>query len=571
MTTWGAQVIAPGRTRFSLWAPARDNVQLELENGTVAMARADDGWFVAEADAPPGTRYRFRMDAELAVPDPASRLQAGGVHGWSMVVDHTHYAWQQADWKGRPWEEAIIQEVHAGVLGGHNGVAERLSAWAELGITAIELMPIGAFGGDRNWGYDGVLPFAPATSYGTPDELKALIDRAHGLGLMVFLDVVYNHFGPDGNYLGAYAPDFFGAGVDTPWGGAVAVERAPVHDYFLQNALMWLNDYRFDGLRFDAVHAIGNDAFLDSLAREIRAEVGDQRHVHLVLENENNDADRLTPGGFDAQWNDDFHNVLHVLLTGEDSSYYADFADRPAERLARCLGEGFIYQGEGSPNHDGKPRGKPSAHLPPTAFVSFLQNHDQIGNRAFGERLKLLTDAQELRAATVLLLLSPQIPLLFMGDETGSQAPFLFFTDFHDDLADAVREGRRREFAKFSAFADPQAREHIPDPNALETFARSYPEPGPNADAWRTLYRDLLALRHRNIVPRLRGVSALGAEAVGDAAVLARWKMGDGATLILAINLGNMAVDFGAVSGTVLYSEGKPGAPSSATAWLENA
>ncbi len=562
--TWGARY-ADGMTRFRLWAPDREAVTLEIDGDVaVAMARDGEGWFAAQADIGPGARYRFRLDADLAVPDPASRAQSGGVHGWSVVVDPA-YRWQ-SDWRGRAWEDLVIQEVHVGTLGGFAGVAAALPAIAELGITAIELMPVNAFGGTRNWGYDGVLPYAPAESYGTPDDLKALVDRAHELGLAVLLDVVYNHFGPDGNYLGAYAADFFDAEVDTPWGGSVAVERDPVRRFFIDNALMWLGEYRFDGLRFDAVHAIGDDAFVDAMAEEIRATVTD-RPVHLVLENEGNDADRLAPGLYDAQWNDDFHNVLHVLLTGESSAYYADFAEQPAERLARCLGEGFIYQGEGSPNHDGKPRGKPSAHLSPTAFVAFLQNHDQIGNRAMGERLTLLADPQKLRAATALLLLGPQIPLLFMGDETGSMSPFLFFTDFHDELADAVREGRRKEFAKFAAFADPAAREAIPDPNALATFERSRAEPGPDAERWRQLYRDLLAIRHREIVPRLAGAMAMGADPIGSGAVVARWRMSDGAVLTIALNLGDEAVAFPAVD--VLFEDGDPGAPGSVRVGLD--
>jgi maltooligosyltrehalose trehalohydrolase len=499
----------------------------------------------------------------LTVPDPASRAQSGGVNGWSVVVDHAAYQWR-TDWTGRAWEEMVIQEVHPGALGGFRGVADRLPGLAELGITAIELMPVNAFGGTRNWGYDGVLPYAPAESYGTPDDLKALVDRAHDLGISVFLDVVYNHFGPDGNYLGAYASGFFHPEIHTPWGGAVAVDEEPARRFFIDNALMWLEDYRIDGLRFDAVHAIANDAFLDAMAAEIRQRV--KRPVHLVLENEGNDAERLAEGKYDAQWNDDFHNVLHVLLTSETDAYYADFAEEPAAKLARCLGEGFIYQGEGSPNHDGRPRGKPSAHLPPTRFVSFLQNHDQIGNRALGERLTLLTDPAKLAAATVLLLLSPQIPLLFMGDETGSETPFLFFTDFHDELADAVREGRRAEFAKFPAFADPDVRALIPDPNCASTFEQSRPQDGPDADTWRDLYARLLRLRHDRIVPVLKGAMSVGAEAVGPAAVRAAWTMADGTTLTILLNLGDEAV--AAPTDPLLFATGTPGAPASCAVWL---
>ncbi|WBH17089.1 malto-oligosyltrehalose trehalohydrolase [Sphingomonas radiodurans] len=505
------------------------------------MTPTGNGWWSVTLPAGPGTRYRFRI-GDTAVPDPAAHAQSGGVHGWSVVVDHRH-DWEAGDWRGRPWHEMVILECHAGLLGGFADLMRQLPAIADAGITAIELMPVGAFGGTRGWGYDGVLPHAVHEEYGSPAELKTLVDAAHALGVSVFLDVVYNHFGPDGNYLGLYATDFFDPAADTPWGGAVAVSREPVARFFIDNALMWLRDYRIDGLRFDAVHAIRDVAFLDRMAAEIRATLDAEspgRHVHLVLENEHNDADRLHPAAFDAQWNDDFHNVLHVLLTGEAHAYYADFADRPADRLARCLGEGFIYQGEGSPNHDGRPRGTPSAHLPPTAFVSFLQNHDQIGNRAHGERLTVLADPEKLRAATALLLLCPQIPLLFMGDIDGSETPFLFFTRFQDDLADAVREGRRREFAKFPAFADEAARTRIPDPNARSTFDQSRPEPGPQAEQWRALYRDLLALRRDRIVPYLAGAQALGAHTTGDAAVTARWRLDDGSILGIAIDLADV-------------------------------
>ncbi len=566
MSAWGAS-IGEGTTRFRLWAPDADAVTLELDGAAPAAMTGDgDGWYAATAPVGAGARYRFRI-GDMAVPDPASRGQDGGVNGWSVVVDPGGYTWRSDDWRGRPWEEMVIEEIHAGLYGGFAGIAERLPGIAACGITAIELMPVNAFAGTRNWGYDGVLPYAPAEAYGSPDELRALVDRAHELGISVFLDVVYNHFGPDGNYLNAYASPFFHPEVKTPWGGAVAVDEDPPRRFFIDNALMWLREYRIDGLRFDAVHAIANDGFLDAMAAELRASV--DRPVHLVLENEKNDADRLAPGKYDAQWNDDFHNVLHVLLTGETDAYYADFADRPEERLARCLSEGFVYQGEGSANHDGEPRGTPSAHLPPTAFVSFLQNHDQIGNRALGERLTLLTDAERLRAATLLLLLGPQIPLLFMGDSGGSRSPFLFFTDFHDELADAVREGRRGEFAKFAAFADPEKRAAIPDPNAPATYEKSRPLDGPHAASWAALYRDLIAVRREQIVPRLKGTRSAGAEVSGDRAVTARWRMGDGALLTIVVNLGDGAV--AVPDGVAIASLGFPGSPASAGAWLEAA
>ena len=554
MMRWGPEVLADGQTRFTLWAPGSQPPVLELQDaGKVEMQALKDGWYAAEAEASPGTRYRFRLADGLAVPDPASRAQDGGVHGWSVVTDPRDYAWRNADWHGRPWEEAVIYECHAGVLGGFAGVAEKLPELADLGFTAIELMPVAAFSGTRNWGYDGVLPYAPAEAYGSPRDLKALIDRAHDLGLMVYLDVVYNHFGPDGNYLGAYASDFFHE-AHTPWGQAISTERKPVARFFIDNALMWLTEYRFDGLRFDAVHAIDDDAFLDAMAAELRSATSG-RQVHLVLENEANDPERLS-GPFDAQWNDDFHNSAHVVLTGETASYYRAFAGGATQLLARTLAEGFAWQGEEiEPGHR---RGAPSTHLPPTCFVNFLQNHDQVGNRAMGERLTELTERERLEAATALLLLSPGIPMVFMGDETGSRSPFLFFTDFHDELADAVREGRRREFANFPAFSDPEARKRIPDPNDPATFEKSVPEPGPDAAEWRKLYRRLLSTRQQEIVPHLAGARSLGAQPLGDGALQAGWRLGNGAQLHVLANLGTDGISATLVEGRELFACGNP-------------
>jgi maltooligosyltrehalose trehalohydrolase len=465
------------------------------------------------------------------------------------VVDPRAFRWQHADWPGRPWHEVVLYELHAGAMGGFAGVQAALPRLKELGVTAIELMPIGDFPGQRNWGYDGVLPYAPDTSLGTPEELKALVDAAHGMGLMVFLDVVYNHFGPDGAYLHAYAKRFFDEGIHTPWGAAIDFREPAVRDYFEDNALFWLNEYRLDGLRFDAVHAIAETDWLDVLAARIRREIPD-RHVHLVLENERNGARHLKPAGdFDAQWNDDGHNILHPLLTGEREGYYEDFFENGAEKLAKVLSEGFLFQGQES-GHLGHARGEPSAHLPPTAFVLFLQNHDQVGNRAFGERLTALADPTSLAAATALLLLSPQIPMLFMGEEWGATAPFLFFTDHNEELAPLVTAGRRKEFAKFAAFQDPAKRERIPDPNAEGTFRASIPDPveaaRPPHDAVLALHKHLLALRREHIIPRLPGTKALGAQAVGEKAVLARWQLGDGSLLTIATNLGGDTVPCGA-------------------------
>lgn len=547
---FGAQVVEEGLTRFVLWAPGAYRVDVEVEGlPSVAMQQTDDGCVTAEVACGHGACYRYRIFKEAdeqgsLVPDPAARAQAGDIDGPSVVIDPRHYEWENPEWQGRPWHETVLYELHVGTLGGFKGVRQHLPYLAELGITAIELMPVSEFPGARNWGYDGVLPYAVEASYGNPDDMKLLIDEAHSHGLMVFLDVVYNHFGPDGNYLANYAGAFFREDLVTPWGPSIDFRQPMVRRYFIDNALMWLEEYHLDGLRFDAVHAISEQDFLVEMAETIRTRIAPERHIHLVLENEGNTASLLNQQQFTAQWNDDWHNVIHVLLTGEQEGYYSDFVDNATPRLARCLNEGFIFQGQRS--RHGHSRGEPSAHLPPTAFVAFLQNHDQTGNRALGERLSVLADAVALEAATVLLLLSPMVPLLFMGEEWGSTRPFLFFTEHNDELAQAVREGRRAEFADFSAFLDEKARERIPDPNALTTFEASIPDfevrETPPYAACLERYRTLLALRHLHIVPRLHGAIMLDAKVLGDKAVLARWCMNDETHLVIALNLGQQPV-----------------------------
>lgn len=538
----GAIPQADGTTRFSLWAPDADAVTLMLDDGRqFELEYQQDGWRCAIVNCSAGTRYRYLINNKLQVPDPATRVQHADVHGWSGLVDQS-YAWQTTDWQGLPWTHTVIYELHVGLIGGFSKVEQLLPSLARLGITAIELMPINEFPGTRNWGYDGVLPFAPEASYGTPEELKHLIDTAHSLGLMVFLDVVYNHFGPDGNYLGEYVSGFFRHDIHTPWGAAIDFRKREVRDFFCENALMWINDYRFDGLRLDAVHAISERDFLVELAERVRGSVPSDRHVHLMLENEDNAA-HLLQKGFNAQWNDDGHNVLHYLLTGEDEGYYADFAKSATPKLARCLREGFIYQGEMS--HNGHKRGEPSAHLPPTAFVLFLQNHDQVGNRAFGERLTQIADPDALKAATVLLLLSPMIPLLFMGEERGATSPFFYFTDHEDDLAKAVRDGRREEFSKFAKFNDPELRQKIPDPNAIDTFRSSKIEPkaeDAEQQGWWDFYQQLLALRHSEIIPHLAGARSADVTIMAPHAVCAAWVLGNGSHLSIYLNLSPLLV-----------------------------
>ncbi|MFA5678327.1 MAG: malto-oligosyltrehalose trehalohydrolase [Pseudomonas sp.] len=535
----GATLQPDGATSFSLWAPDARSVALRLGDGSVhRLHHQDDGWYSARISCGAGTHYRFLINDRLSVPDPASRYQPKGVDGPSCVVDPNAYPWRQHDWRGRPWHETVIHELHPAAYGGFAGISQRLPELRELGVTAIELMPISEYPGQYNWGYDGVFPFAPKSSLGTPDELKQLIDAAHGLGLMVFLDVVYNHFGPHGNYLAEYASAFFDADQHTPWGAAIDFSRPEVADFFCENALMWLSDYRLDGLRLDAVHAITDQQFLRDLIQRVRGALPSDRYVHLMLENEHNQAS-LLEAGYDAQWNDDGHHALHVLLTGEWESYYSDFAQDTTIKLARCMQEGFIYQGETS--RSGSSRGEPSGHLPPTAFILFLQNHDQIGNRALGERLINLADHRAIKAALGLVLLCPMIPLLFMGEEWGCEQPFLYFTDHPDELAKAVREGRRNEFADFKAFADEQLRQRIPDPNTAATYHSSVPNrdagnPTLQAD-WFAYYRTLLQTRHTHIIPRLPGTESDGTHILGEKAISACWRMGDGSRLRIDLNL----------------------------------
>lgn len=579
-TSFGANLIAPDRTRFALWAPDCNAVALEIEGAApIPMTREEGGRFSADASCGAGARYRYRVRPDLAVPDPASRYQAGDVHDASVVVDPGAYAWENDAWRGRPWHETVLYEAHVGALGGFAGAANFLSELAALGVTALELMPIADFPGRRNWGYDGVLAYAPDAAYGAPAALKQLVDRAHGLGLMVFLDVVYNHFGPEGNYLAQYASGFFRDDRDTPWGSAIDFRRAEVRRFFIENALYWLLEYRFDGLRFDAVHAISDPDFLRELARSVRGAVEPERHVHLVLENDNNAADLLRAGerglGFDAQWSDDAHHALHVLLTGERSGYYADYPD-PAASLARCLSEGFAYQGEASAYRGGRPRGQPSAHLPPTAFVAFLQNHDQTGNRAAGERLTTLADPEALRAAKLLLLLAPQIPLLFMGEEWGETRPFLFFTDHPPELAAAVKRGREAEFKSFTTASGAFA--VLSDPNDPATFACSTPQfwqprTEPEA-AERTFHERLLALRATHIVPFLPRCRAIEGIALGPASLSAAWRLGNRSVLSITANFGRLPLAVVPGEGQPL-AESRPGAlergllaPRSAAAWL---
>ncbi len=575
---FGAELQVDGEVRFRLWAPAANQVTLALEgthSSSLSMTASNDGWHeLVTNQASAGTLYSFHINGGLKVPDPASRFQPRDVHSPSEVVNPAAFDWTDTNWRGRPWEEAVIYELHVGTFtpeGTFRGVEEKLDHLRDLGITAIELMPVADFSGSRNWGYDGVLPYAPDSSYGRPEDLKHLVQSAHARGLMIFLDVVYNHFGPEGNYLHQYAPQFFTKRHQTPWGDAInfdGAESRVVRDFFIHNALYWLEEYHVDGLRLDAVHSIVDDStphILTELAETVRQTIGGDRHIHLILENYDNTAHHLARDSsgnsqfYDAQWNDDIHHAVHVLLTGESDGYYSDYTDKPVQHLCRCLREGFAYQGDYSQYHSIQ-RGEPSSHLPLVAFISFLQNHDQIGNRAFGERILQTAPARAVKAAMELLLLAPSPPMLFMGEEFAADSPFLYFCDYQGDLAAAVTNGRRNEFARFAKFNSPEFISSIPDPNSEQTFLRSKldwrsVEDRSHAD-WLLLYRRLLSTRQQVIVPHLSGrIESTCRSSENPRALSIDWMFADGARLQLRANLGDRpAEDIPRCSGLRFYA-----------------
>jgi len=559
---FGAAIAAGGATRFRLWALGAGQVDLVFSTGGVQrripMPERGDGWReTCVDDANSGGRYGFCIDGGVVVPDPASRYNPEDVHSLSSIVDPLAFSWEDDDWRGRPWEETVLYEMHVGAFtpaGTFDAARERLDDLAELGVTSIELMPVADFPGSRNWGYDGVLPFAPDASYGTPESLKRFVQHAHARGLSVLLDVVYNHFGPEGNYLHLYAPQFFDSRKQTPWGAAINFDgehSRTVRDFFIHNALFWLEEYRFDGLRLDAVHAIVDHTqpdIVSEIAAAVRAGPGRDRHVHVVLENDRNEARYLVrdaghrPTLATAQWNDDIHHAAHVLATAERDGYYSDYVSKPVWYFGRCLAEGFAYQGERSAYRADTARGEPSGQLPPTAFVNFLQTHDQVGNRAFGERIGMLANPRARDALTVCLLLAPSPPLLFMGEEFAASTPFLFFCDFGPELAAAVAKGRREEFARFERFRSSDGRRAILDPNAPESFSRSkldWEEPNrPAHSAARARHRELLALRREHIIPRIAQIERCGTFTVTPPGLLrVEWAIGESARLHLCANL----------------------------------
>ena len=488
--------------------------------GIRALRKDADGyWSATFTDLPAGTLYKYRLDTrdDHAFPDPASRFQPFGVHGPSQVVDAASFQWTDASWTAPSLDDTIFYELHVGTFtpeGTFRAAIERLAYLKRLGVTAIEIMPVADFPGERNWGYDGVAIFAPARCYGAPDDLRAFVDAAHAVGFAVYLDVVYNHLGPDGAYANAFSPYYFSAAHSSPWGAGVNLDSAhsaQVRRFFIENALHWVTEYHIDGLRLDATHALVDDSpthFLAELTATVRAQA--DRPVTFVAEDHRNLSRMLEPverGGFgiDAVWADDFHHQVRVHATGEREGYFADYGGSLAD-LATTLRQGWFYAGQPS-LRSGLPRGTDPSSLTTQQFVVCIQNHDQVGNRADGRRLHHQIDPAVYRALSALLLLAPQTPLLFMGQEWAASSPFLFFTNHHDELGRQVTEGRRGEFAAFAAFRDAQHRAAIPDPQASNTFERSRLMWDELSDAPHAgvhhLYERLIALR-RTLAPAQR-------------------------------------------------------------------
>ncbi|MBD3243749.1 MAG: malto-oligosyltrehalose trehalohydrolase [Chitinivibrionales bacterium] len=480
----GARYRGNGRCDITVWAPTRSHVEVRIDGNrstTVEMVPGGPGYHHAQLDGvEPGDRYVFRLASDLERPDPASMWQPDGVHAASAIVDHTAYSWHDATWVGIPLESMVFYELHVGAFTPERtfaGIVPRLDELRAMGVTAVEIMPVAQFPGSRNWGYDGVYPFAVQHSYGGIGGLKLLVDECHARGLAVVLDVVYNHLGPEGNYLHDFGPYFTGK-YQTPWGMAVNFDDEhadEVRNYFIQNALYWLRDFHIDALRLDAVHAIYDRSahpFLQELAEAVEAfSIADGRKRYLIAESDLNDSRIIrspAQGGYglDAQWSDDFHHSLHTLLTGESNGYYKDFGS--LERLAKAFTDGFVYSGQYS-GFRKRRYGNTASDLPGRQFVVCTQNHDQVGNRMLGERLSQLVDFESQKLAASALLLSPYLPLLFMGEEYGETNPFLYFVSHTDpELVEAVRQGRKREFEEFHA-----GEGEPPDAQDEDTLARS--------------------------------------------------------------------------------------------------
>lgn len=559
-------------TRFRIWAPRADSLQLLRAGAPPVCLTADaSGVYEAVVHAPPGTRYAYRIDGFEPMPDPASRSQPDGVHGWSEVVAPEAYEWGDDAWTGVDRSDLVVYELHVGTFteaGTFDGVREHLRDLADLGVTAIELMPLHAFPGTRNWGYDPAAFFAPPSPYGTPEDLRRLVDAAHQHGLGVLVDVIYNHLGPDGAYANAFAP-FLTDAHDTPWGPAMNLDddgSDGVRRFFIDNALHWLREYHVDGLRLDATHALRDDSdphFLAELAEAVQTHVNGNRH--LIAEDHRNLNRLVRPRsrrrnqasgyGLDAVWSDDFHHQVRVLTAGDTAGYYADFADTTTQDLARTINDGWFFRGQIA-EHYGGPRGTDPGPVDHTQCVFFIQNHDQVGNRPAGDRLTERVDLPTYRAVSALVCLVPEIPLLFMGQEWAARTPFQFFTDHNDEIGPSVTEGRKEEFGDFPGFQG-----EVPDPQDPDTFHRSILNWEERSEGEHArilhLYHDLLALRrsltHSDPPPGQGQAAPFEASAPTETALVLRQ---DSWTVVISLDAGTVPLPQEIRSGDrVLHTE----------------
>jgi maltooligosyltrehalose trehalohydrolase len=544
--------IARGGVSFRVWAPRRTRVDVAIDGGGVHALEAERGGYFSGlvAAARAGSLYRFRLDGGDAFPDPSSRFQPDGPHGPSMVVDPA-YAWRHTDWKGRALRGQVIYELHVGTFtreGTWNAARERLAELADLGVTVVEMMPIADFPGRFGWGYDGVDLFAPTRLYGAPDDLRAFVDAAHGHGLAVILDVVYNHLGPDGNYLLQFSDRYFSDRHQTDWGPSINFDgegSGPVREFYRANARYWIDEFRFDGLRLDAtqdIHDEGGDHILAAIARDVR-EAAAGRDTIVVAENEPQHTRLVRPAseggyGIDGLWNDDLHHSAMVALTGRSEAYYTDYHGAPQEFVS-AMKYGYLFQGQRYKWQKAR-RGTPSFGVPHRAFVNFVENHDQVANAGRGERVHQLTSPGRHRAMTALVLLGPGTPMLFQGQEFSSSAPFLFFADHAGELGEKVRKGRREFLAQFPSLARPEWEALLADPRDPRTFERcriDRAEKDANAEAWR-LHRDLLRLRREDPVIAGQGEDGLDGAVLGPNAFVLRFFAKGGLDRLLAVNLG---------------------------------
>jgi maltooligosyltrehalose trehalohydrolase len=557
----GAEVMANGGVHFRVWAPKHQKVRVDFEgaeSGGLAqksfeLGREKGGYFSAVIpEAGAGMNYRFALDASPALfPDPASRFQPEGPEGPSQIVDPALFEWTDRGWSGIGLEGQVIYEMHAGTFtreGTWEAAAHELPEVARLGITVVELMPVNDFPGNFGWGYDGVNFFAPCRLYGSPEDFRGFVNEAHRLGLGVILDVVYNHAGPDGNYLKEFSDDYFTSRYKNEWGEALDFDgpnSVAVREFFLANAGYWIDEFHLDGLRLDATQQMF-DASPEHIIRAITRAVKKSargRRTLVVAENEPQDSNLARAAeqgglGVDALWNDDFHHSARVALTGKNAAYYTDYLGAPQEFIS-AVKHGFLYQGQRY-RWQKKRRGKPTRGLKPAQFINFLENHDQVANTLRGQHIQRLSSPGRLRAMTALLLLGPQTPMLFQGQEFGASAPFLYFADHKPELAERVRKGRKEFLGQFPAFALPESEALLPHPAAEETFLRcklDLSEREAHAEVYQ-LYFELLKLRREDAVFRSQGAGGIDGAVLGASSFVLRFFGEEGDDRLLLVNLG---------------------------------